>query len=209
MLCHLGITYKCASRDHVTQPVDPAHAFFGADIDWDKAIAIDETCFYINDPMRRGWSPSGKRVPKRKALSRRKISVLLAVDSSGVISYVSKAGNINSTDFAAFIGRIPRSRQLILDNVSFHRSKVVSDAASERDIELVFTPPYSPWFNPTEYAFSLAKKSYRAKCEHSAGRTLDGALKDIADVFACDIGSMVRVFQHVRQLRARIKNSFS
>jgi hypothetical protein len=38
---------------------------------------MDETCFYINDPMRRGWSLSGKRVPKRKALNRRKISLLI------------------------------------------------------------------------------------------------------------------------------------
>jgi transposase len=159
--------------------------------------------------MRRGWSPSRKRVPKRKALNRRKISVLLAVDSSGVQSYVAKPGNFNSEDFAAFLERLPRSRQLILDNVSFHRSKVVADAASECQLDLVFTPPYSPWFNPTEYAFSLAKRAYRGRCEHSTFRTLDGAMKDIHEIGVGDIGSLSGVFDHVRQLRARIKNTFS
>jgi hypothetical protein len=59
-----------------------------------------------------------------------------------------------------------------------------------------------PWFNPTEYAFSLAKRWNRAGWEHSAVRTLERAMKDIDEIIASDFRSLSGDFNHVCHLRA-------
>ena len=48
-----------------------------------------------------------------------------------------------NSSFAAII--------VILDNFSSHKSKEVQDSAEERDIKLVYLPPYSPDLNPIEF----------------------------------------------------------
>jgi transposase len=48
-----------------------------------------------------------------------------------------------------------------MDNVAFHRSKIVRAEAERKNISLVYIPPYSPWYNPVEYAFSILKQKYR------------------------------------------------
>jgi transposase len=49
----------------------------------------------------------------------------------------------------------------LLDNASIHKAAVVREAAREMNLELVYTPPYCPWFNPVEHAFSVTKSCYR------------------------------------------------
>lgn len=47
---------------------------------------------------------------------------------------------------------------VILDNASHHRSRLVREfVESERRLELVFLPPYSPEFNPDEKVWSHVK----------------------------------------------------
>jgi transposase len=47
-----------------------------------------------------------------------------------------------------------------LDNVAFHHSKDVAAFASANNIDLLFVPPYSPWFNPIELCFSIIKRHF-------------------------------------------------
>ena len=47
-----------------------------------------------------------------------------------------------------------------MDNVRFHHSKDVLEYFKSRNIDILFVPPYSPWFNPIENAFSLIKKHF-------------------------------------------------
>ncbi len=47
---------------------------------------------------------------------------------------------------------------MILDNASNHHSKVVTERASELNIELVFLPPYSPKYNPIEQIWKTVKR---------------------------------------------------
>lgn len=55
---------------------------------------------------------------------------------------------------------LPTGTVLLLDNVSFHHSKVVKEYAISQGLVLLYVPPYSPWFNPVEGVFSIAKRSY-------------------------------------------------
>lgn len=49
---------------------------------------------------------------------------------------------------------------ILLDNVRFHHSLCVKELAKQRQWDLLYTPPYSPWFNPVEGVFSVVKRAY-------------------------------------------------
>ena len=100
-----------------------------------------------------------KHPPKR----RRVVSLLLAIDRGGVVDHQIIKGSFNQHSFSEFIGRLPRDKTVLLDNVSLHKTALVKKACDERGIRLRFTPPYCPWFNPTEYAFSLSKRDFRRR----------------------------------------------
>jgi transposase len=55
---------------------------------------------------------------------------------------------------------LPTRTVIILDNVKFHSSKVVTAYAAQRGWELLYIPPYCPWFNPIELCFSIVKRAY-------------------------------------------------
>ncbi len=55
---------------------------------------------------------------------------------------------------------LPEKSVILLDNVSFHHSRSVYNIASKRSWDLLFVPPYSPWFNPIEGIFSIIKRHY-------------------------------------------------
>lgn len=128
---------------------------------YDGAIAVDESSFVSIDTPRRGWAKPNVDIPKPAPKKRERTSLLLAIDETGIVAHQMKGGSFNSVSYADFIRSLPANRRLVADNVSFHKSKAAREAARERNITLEFTPPYCPWFNPVEFAFSSVKRSYR------------------------------------------------
>jgi len=53
----------------------------------------------------------------------------------------------------------PIEKKLIIftDNASWHKTKKVTKYCEENNIELWFTPPYTPEFNPIERVWSFMK----------------------------------------------------
>ena len=52
---------------------------------------------------------------------------------------------------------------LYIDNLSVHKSKAVKERMDELGIAYVFSPIYSPDYNPVEYVFSMAKKKIKER----------------------------------------------
>lgn len=46
---------------------------------------------------------------------------------------------------------------IFTDNASWHKTKIVKEYCEENNIELWFTPPYAPEFNPIERVWSFMK----------------------------------------------------
>lgn len=160
----LRLSYKATSRTRKGQPVDLKHPFFTHKVPFDEnMIAIDEASYVSCDTPRRGWSMKGQTLHKHPPKRRRVVSLLLAIDRNGVVDFEIKKGSFNQHSFSAFISRLPPDKTIVLDNVSLHRTIVVRQACERRNIRLRFTPPYSPWFNPTEYAFSVSKRDFRRR----------------------------------------------
>ena len=126
-------------------------------------FSLDETSFGRHGKQVMGYSPIGKQLRIEK--SRPTMTTI----SSLVIASVDKiwkrkeiTGSYNTKLFLYFLEELdlPKLSVILLDNVSFHHSKSVKEWASSKNIDLLYTPPYSPWFNPIEGIFSIIKRSF-------------------------------------------------
>ena len=50
-----------------------------------------------------------------------------------------------------------------MDNLSVHRSRDVKERMDELSIPYIFSPPYSPDYNPIELVFSIFKSEMKKK----------------------------------------------
>lgn len=155
----LKVSQRCPPKG---PPADhPFTRTSGADPYGPNAISVDECHFCTSDQRRRGWAPQGERVPKRPPCGRTSLTLLLAVDRSGVVAHRLSRASIKGADFASFLQTLPSGKSVILDNAAIHRSACVREAAQKKDLDMRFIPPYSPWFNPIETCFAQIKRRTR------------------------------------------------
>lgn len=128
-----------------------------------KFVSIDETSFGRNGINIFGYAPIGKKLHLRKSPQRViTTSVVCCVSKDGIVGKCQKSGAFNTESFRTFIENLelPLNAVVLLDNVGFHRTKVVQSVFAEKNVDVLFVPPYSPWFNPIEMCFSIVKRSY-------------------------------------------------
>lgn len=127
-------------------------------------VSLDETSFGRYGKPMYGYSPKGKPlVLSKKPLTKPKpTSVVAIVDKNGLITKEHLIGAYNKLLFLDFLKKcqLPPDTVILLDNVRFHHSLVVKELATQRGWELLYVPPYSPWFNPIEEVFSIVKRDY-------------------------------------------------
>jgi transposase len=127
-------------------------------------VSIDETSFGRNFLPASGYSKKGERLMvKRPFITVKTVSVLASVSPKFGIQYYKTQGSVNTDIFKGFLNLMnyPKGTVLLLDNVSFHKSKAVLETVKEKGWELLFVPPYSPVFNPIEGVFSIVKREYQ------------------------------------------------
>lgn len=133
----------------------------------DQIICIDETGFMNHNNSVYGYFQKGKTPSVVKQQKRQKQNLVMAIHSKGVISYKTQEQPFTSLSFLDFLKNdllpnIPlQVTTIIMDNVSFHHSKVIQDIIKEYNLNILFTPPYSPRCNPIEEVFSMMKRHFR------------------------------------------------
>jgi transposase len=158
----LSLSYKATCRTHKKQPVDMRHPYFSSSPYTDpECICIDEASLVSCETPRRAWSRVGDTVHKHPPKRRRVVSLLLAIDRSGVVAHEIRVGSFNQHSFSAFLEKLPSDRTLLMDNASIHKTSLVHDTCRRSRIRPLYTPPYCPWFNPVEFAFSVVKRRFR------------------------------------------------
>ena len=128
-----------------------------------RFVSIDETSFGRSGLIVRGYSMKGTKLyVKKKCPRMTTTSVVACVSEDGLVHKKALKGAFNTQRFLEFLAemKIQSGTVVLLDNVSFHHSRVIQDFADERGIDLLFVPPYSPWFNPIEMCFSVVKKHF-------------------------------------------------
>lgn len=126
-------------------------------------ISIDETSFGRNGIIIKGYSKKGQKLFIRKNKPRMTTtSVVAAFSSNELIGKLDIKGSINTNIFIDFINSInlQSGMVIIMDNISFHHSLKVKELCKSKNIEILYTPPYSPWYNPIELCFSIVKRHY-------------------------------------------------
>jgi transposase len=130
-------------------------------------VSMDETSFGRNGKHSRGYSLKGQALIIKKQPARMTtVSSLCIMDGERIVARQERIGSFNSTLTATFLEslELPRQTVILLDNVAFHKSKIVKELALKREWTLLYTPPYSPWFNPIEGAFSIIKRRFYTGC---------------------------------------------
>lgn len=156
----------------------------------EEIISVDESSVYLESCPVYGYSKKGTRVTKnmKRPIRGNRVTLILAISNKrGVVHHEILKGSCNSNIFAKFVSDIPveKSARVILDNVSFHHSRIVKDAATRNNISLTFIPPYQPDFNPVENAFSVIK-SHTRRFDYSIQHAL----------LLLDVAKIQSMFQH-------------
>lgn len=131
-----------------------------------EIVCIGETGFLnigntVYGYFNKGDSPKMITVPKR-----RRLSVVMSILPSGIVSYNHQSKPFNTETFYRYIQMLlpclpQHVKVLLMDNVAFHKSKKLRELVEENNLQILFIPPYSPRCNPIEEVFSLIKRRYR------------------------------------------------
>jgi len=134
-------------------------------------VSIDETSVDTHINPNYGWNLSGKRISIKNTTSRKRYTVICAINNKGIICTKIINNSANGEDFIEFINQvinklpIGREKQyLLMDNARIHHYKKFKDNIKEKpNIELLYNVPYSPEYNPIEYVFNEAKQIIKDK----------------------------------------------
>jgi transposase len=127
-------------------------------------VSLDEVSFGRKGRAK-GLAPVGKKLIVINSNKKQDtFSVMGCMSRDKFVSLEIVKGAYNTLLLKDFLTRldVPKGTVIILDNARFHHSKIVAEEADARGWSLLFPPPYSPWFNPIEGIFSLAKRKYYA-----------------------------------------------
>lgn len=72
-------------------------------------------------------------------------------------------GSCNTILFLAWVKQmlipeLSKGQVVVMDNASFHKSKLIKEAIEEAGCKLIFLPPYSPDLNPIEKFWANLKR---------------------------------------------------
>jgi len=126
-------------------------------------VSIDETSFGRNYLPTIGYAKKGKRLYiKRPYIRITTCSVLAAITQDNPVIFKKKEGSFETVSFCEFLRILtyPEKTVILMDNVSFHHAKQVKELIKEKGWDYLYTPPYSPVFNPIEGVFSIVKRYY-------------------------------------------------
>jgi transposase len=133
-------------------------------INFQDVLSVDETSVYSKPQYKKAWATKGLRiqVPLARTAGKRH-TLVAALSPKGIVHQELTQGSMNKEKYARFIENIPSSgpKYILMDNVSFHKSKVVFESLQKKGFSPLFVSPYSPDFNPIELYFSWIKRSYR------------------------------------------------
>lgn len=128
-------------------------------------ICIDETSFGRHSYSEaRGYTKKGQKLFIRKNTPRMTtVSVIACASETGWVKIKGCKGATNALEFVTFLKSLDLTSNtvVLMDNVRFHHSSVVREFLDSKKVERLYTPPYSPWFNPIELCFSNVKRHFR------------------------------------------------
>lgn len=110
-------------------------------------------------------------------------TLVAGLSLEGIVAPMVLDRAINGVWFEAYVEQVlapalSPGHIVVMDNLGSHKGRRVRDLIEATGAELRYLPPYSPDFNPIEYAFSQIKAHLRKAAE----RTVAGLWERIGEV---------------------------
>lgn len=128
---------------------------------------LDETGLRLDACRRYGRALGGQRVGQAVPLKRGpSLTLIGTLSAQGLGAVQLFEGALNYERFALYVSQFlaPTLRAgdvLVLDNLAVHKIGSLREWLSERGVQVLFLPPYSPDFSPIEQAWSKLKTAVR------------------------------------------------
>ena len=178
-------------------------------------IYLDEVGFNVSMRTSKGRSAKGTPattiVPQ---LRTRNISIICAMNASGIVLYAVHNQAVNKEKFIEFILELKatlRARAIarsyfIMDNVAFHKCSSVKEAIGNNEDKPLYLPPYSPFLNPIENLFSQWKNHVKRARPNNQEELMEAISNGASYVTAEDCEGYIRNmwFYMARCLRGEI-----
>ena len=134
-------------------------------------------------------------------------SLLMAIASDGTNAYELTTGGVDADAFADFILSMPfkEGSILIMDNHSIHDTDAVKVAMIVKGYTPLFTPPYSPEFNPIEMIFGTIKTEYYALRYSKEFTTVQDTLRKMIEKHA----TPQKIKNYIRHVKDIVQNNFT
>ena len=125
---------------------------------------LDESATRTDMTRKYGRSYKGKRCVDSAPGSWKTLTLMASFNLNGDISPVIFPGALNRITFEKCLEKfilpsIKPGHTLVLDNLSSHKSELITKLCKNRGVNLIYLPPYSPDLNPI--VFSEASRQGR------------------------------------------------
>jgi hypothetical protein len=171
-----------------------------------EIVAIDESGFDHFPVPIYGYAPKGQPaiIEYTPSNDRTRYSLLMAIAKSGKSFSSIEKSMVNGDIFSSFIQTLPFSSNtiLLMDNASIHKTKQFKEIVASKGFEVIYTPPYSPEFNPIELVFGIIKKKF-----YKSRYNNDNQLPNIIQNCVCSVDSTIirNCFSHVERIIEAMK----
>ena len=136
-------------------------------LDPTRLVFVDESGYRLGSPPRHGWAPRGDDSVGYGVHGKwEMVTMLGAIALDGFRGFMTIDAGTSSEVFEAFVAHqlVPNLRArdiVVMDNLRAHKNAAVRSLIEASGCELLFTPPYSPEFNPIEEAWAKLKDLIR------------------------------------------------
>lgn len=136
-------------------------------MDVERLVFVDESGFRLGASPRHGWAPRGQDAPGRHVQGRwETVTMIGAMALDGFRGFMTINAGTSTDVFEAFVQyelapQLHPGDLVVMDNLSAHKSPRVLKRIRSVGADVLYTPPYSPEFNPIEEAWAKLKDIVR------------------------------------------------
>ena len=133
----------------------------------EKLVFVDESGFRLGGTPRYGWAPRGDDAPGSHVQGKwENMTMVGAMALDGFRGFMTIDSGTSIDVFLAFVEEIlvPQLSPgdvVVMDNLNVHKNTRVVRAIEAAGALVLYTPPYSPEFNPIEKAWGKIKDILR------------------------------------------------
>jgi transposase len=169
-----GFSYKKPKGVPAKADLAKQEAFIAAYLELQAKTGDNEPVLFVDSvhptmatKLSYGWIKTGRDKLIKQTASRTRENIIGAINLSTMQVMTEHHATVNADSIICFLKLVAthyvsaHTIHIILDNAGYHRSKAVTDYASNHNIILHYLPAYSPNLNPIERLWKVMNEHVR------------------------------------------------